>query len=162
MEHDIPFGNFNRENGTTFLDFPLFLGIFQWDEPTKRVPFTAEPEIPEILTKWKAPEVWETNAEIPYWWRVTTQVWIVLLIGWRFALLTNQKNYPDLGSVAPSVWNFCTCFSDINFTGKAAVVWRNVGRFLRSLSLPLFSPALRHVPSVPFQLLNLRFTSIAN
>ena len=57
MEHDIPFGNTNRENGTTFLDFPLFLGIFQWDEPTKRVPFTAEPEIPEILTKWKAPQV---------------------------------------------------------------------------------------------------------
>ena len=57
MEHDIPFGNSNRENGTTFLDFPVFLGIFQWDEPTKRVPFTAEPEIPEILTKWKAPQV---------------------------------------------------------------------------------------------------------
>ena len=55
MEHEIPFGNSNRENGPTFLDFPLFLGIFQWDEPTKRVPFTAEPEIPEILTKWKAP-----------------------------------------------------------------------------------------------------------
>ena len=54
MEHDIPYGNSNRENGTTFLDFPLFLGIFQWDEPTKHVPFTAEPEIPEILTKWKA------------------------------------------------------------------------------------------------------------
>ena len=57
MEHDIPFGNSNRENGTTFLDFPLFLGIFQWDEPTKRVPFTAGPEIPEILTEWKAPSV---------------------------------------------------------------------------------------------------------
>ena len=57
MEHDIPFGNSNRENGTTFLDFPLFLGIFQWDEPTKRVPFTADPEIPELLTKWKAPNV---------------------------------------------------------------------------------------------------------
>ena len=57
MEHDIPFGNSNRENGTTFLDFPLFLGIFQWDEPTKGVPFTAEPEIPEILTKWKAPVI---------------------------------------------------------------------------------------------------------
>ena len=57
MEHDIPFGNSNQENGPTFLDFPLFLGIFRWDEPTKRVPFTAEPEIPEILTKWKAPSV---------------------------------------------------------------------------------------------------------
>ena len=55
MEHEIPFGNSTRENGTTFLDFPLFLGIFQWDEPTKRVPFTAEPEIPEILSKWKVP-----------------------------------------------------------------------------------------------------------
>ena len=55
MEHDIPFGNSNRENGTTFLDFPLFLGIFQWNEPTKRVPFAAEPEILEILTKWNAP-----------------------------------------------------------------------------------------------------------
>ena len=57
MEHEIPFGNSNRENGPTFLDFPLFLRIFQWDEPTKRVPFTAGPEIPEILTKWKAPRI---------------------------------------------------------------------------------------------------------
>ena len=56
MEHDIPFGNSKRENGPTFLDFPLFLGIFQWDEPTKRVPFMAEPKIPEILAKWKAPK----------------------------------------------------------------------------------------------------------
>ena len=55
MEHDIPFANSNRENGPTFLDFPVFLGIFKWDEPTKRVPFTAEPEIPEILTNGKRP-----------------------------------------------------------------------------------------------------------
>ena len=27
-------------------------------------------------------DVWETSAEIPYWWRVTTQIWVVLLIGW--------------------------------------------------------------------------------
>ena len=57
MEHKIPFGNSSWENGPTFLDFPLFLGIFRWDEPTKRVPFTAEPEIPEILTKWKVPRI---------------------------------------------------------------------------------------------------------
>ena len=48
----------NRENGPTFLDFPLFPGIsFQWDEPTKRFPIFAEPKFPEILTKWKAPVV---------------------------------------------------------------------------------------------------------
>ena len=66
MEHDIPFGNSSRENGTTFLDFPLFLGIFLWDEPTKRVPSTAEPEIPEILTKWKAP-VYGTGFLLAHW-----------------------------------------------------------------------------------------------
>ena len=26
-------------------------------------------------------DVWETSAEIPYWWRVTTQIRVVLLIG---------------------------------------------------------------------------------
>ena len=26
-------------------------------------------------------DVWETSAEIPYWWRVTTRIWVVLLIG---------------------------------------------------------------------------------
>ena len=25
-------------------------------------------------------DVWETSAEIPYWWRVSTQVWVVFLI----------------------------------------------------------------------------------
>ena len=64
MEHNIPFGNSNRENRTTFLDFPLFLGIFQGDEPTKRVPFTAEPEIPEFLTKWKVPKLSELQISL--------------------------------------------------------------------------------------------------
>ena len=48
---EIPTG----KTGPLFLDFPLFLGIFQWDEPTKRFPFTTQREIPEIWTKWKAP-----------------------------------------------------------------------------------------------------------
>ena len=43
----------NRENGPTFLDFPLFQGIFQWDEPRKRFPFTAEPHFQGISIKWK-------------------------------------------------------------------------------------------------------------
>ena len=55
MEHKILFANCNWENGPTFLDFPLFLGIFQWDELTKHVPVTAQTEIPEMLTKWKLP-----------------------------------------------------------------------------------------------------------
>ena len=46
-----------------------------------------------ILSLWKQPtfgdattgflpnDIWETSAEIPFWWRVTTQIWVVLLIG---------------------------------------------------------------------------------
>ena len=48
MEHEIKFGaeSSNRENGPTFLDFPLFPEIFQSDEPTKRFQFSTEPTFP--------------------------------------------------------------------------------------------------------------------
>ena len=35
-------------------------------------------------------DVWVTSAEIPYWWRVTIQILVVLPIGWNF-LSTNQN-----------------------------------------------------------------------
>ena len=31
---------------------------------------------------------------------------------------TNQKHYPDLGSVASLAWNFYVCFSDVILWGK--------------------------------------------
>ena len=54
-------------------------------------------------------DVWE---EILYWWRDTTQIWVVLLIGWKFAS-TNQQHYPDLGSVTSQVLDVCARFSDV-------------------------------------------------
>ena len=45
--------------------------------------------------------VWEnsrgTSVEIPYWWRVTTQIWVGLLIG-SSKFSTNLKHYLDQGS----------------------------------------------------------------
>ena len=40
-------------------------------------------------------------------------------------------HYPDLGSDASSVWNFCARFSDVFFAGKPLVASPNVGCFLR-------------------------------
>ena len=37
-------------------------------------------------------DVWETSAEIPYWWRVTTQIWVVLLIGWSNFLSRHDQS----------------------------------------------------------------------
>ena len=42
--------------------------------------------------------------------------WLVMPRG-KFAP-TNQKHYPDLGSDASSVWNFCTCFLDLISQGN--------------------------------------------
>ena len=39
----------NRENGTTFSEFPFVPGIFQWDEPNNRLPFTSQLEFPGIM-----------------------------------------------------------------------------------------------------------------
>ena len=39
-------------------------------------------------------DVWQTSAEIPYWWRVTTQISVVLLIGWiKFPTLHDQTRH---------------------------------------------------------------------
>ena len=42
---------------------------------------------------WRCPrnDIWGTNAEIRYWWYVTTQIWVVLLIGWKLAS-SSQKH----------------------------------------------------------------------
>ena len=59
-------------------------------------------------------EVWERSPEIPYWWRVTTQIrcfWLIEVIFLYGA--TNQKRNPDLGRDMSLIWNFSTHFSDV-------------------------------------------------
>ena len=66
-------------------------------------------------------EVWETNTEISNWWHITTQIRVVLLIGYKSLVKftsTNQKHYPDLASDVSSVWNFCGHFSDVILRGN--------------------------------------------
>ena len=49
---------------------------------------------PPPAPKWL--EVLETRAEIPYWPRVCTQIWVVILIGWC-KFLTRQDQL-EMGS----------------------------------------------------------------
>ena len=49
-----------------------------------------------VVSPWN--DIWEMSAEIPYWWGVTTQIWVVLLIGWS-KFPTNKKLFPDLASM---------------------------------------------------------------
>ena len=86
----------------------------------------------------------EMTSEIPFWWRVSIQIWVVLLIGWKLAS-SNQKHYPDLEGDTLSSWNFCACFSDVISL---------VNKWGRSEMLAIFSGyiqrgsfAMRHCPS---------------
>ena len=74
-----------------------------------------------------------TSAEIPYWWRVATQNWVVLLIGWSH-FSTNQV----LGSDASSGWNFCARFSDVISQGNQWCV-ANCRLFSQAKVFPLSS-----------------------
>ena len=67
---------------------------------------------------------------------------------------TNQKRYPDPGSDASSVWNFCALFSDVNPNpkpfpggggGKPVIAAPNVGCFVRVLDRkPLLNLRTKH------------------
>ena len=77
-------------------------------------------------------DVWETSAEIPYWWRVTTQIWVVLLIGWiKFPTRPDQSEaLPRSGQWRVISMEFLRSFLRRHLAGKPVVASRNVGCFL--------------------------------
>ena len=77
--------------------------------PRKRSRHFAMPPLPPLL--FPANDVWGSSAEIPYWWRVTTQIWVVFVIGWS-ELSTTQKHHwalpsSDTSSVRNSILMTC-------------------------------------------------------
>ena len=79
---------------------------------------------PPLVSPWN--DIWEMSPEIPYWWHVTTQIWVLLPSDW-LKLSANQKH------------SFLRCY----FMGKPL---QNVGCFLRlppNQSLPLLHMQLQ-------------------
>ena len=77
--------------------------------------------------------VWGTSAEIPYWWRVTTQIWVVLLIGWSKLPSRHDQSeaLPRSGYWRVISMEFLSSFLRRHFAGKPMVTTRNVGCLLR-------------------------------
>ena len=65
-------------------------------------------------------EVRKTSAEMPYWWRVTTQNWVVLLIGWsKFPPgSANQKHYTQICVVTSRQYGISTIVPHRTFRGE--------------------------------------------
>ena len=49
---------------------------------TSDTPLRKQPTFHDATTGFPRNDVWETSAEIPYWWRVTTSIWVMFFIGW--------------------------------------------------------------------------------
>ena len=77
-------------------------------------------------------DVWETSAEIPYRWRVPTQIWVVLLIGWsKFPMWFGQSeatscaHFSDVISRGNQWWyhKVLAVFSGCSITMLAILTW---------------------------------------
>ena len=84
-------------------------------------------------TGFSANDIWETSAEIPYRWCVTTQVWVVLLIGWiKFPSWHDQSEaLPRFGWWCVISLEFLCSFLRCHLAGKSVLASPNVGCFLR-------------------------------
>ena len=90
---------------------PHFLCVWWWSSLKLLFSGLLHEEVTLVTQGLPSSFHWETCAEIPYWWRVTTRIWVVPLTGHGKSALTIQKHYPDLGSGTYSVRTFCAHFS---------------------------------------------------
>ena len=78
-------------------------------------------------------DVWETDAEIPHWRHVNTQIGVVLLIGWKFASTNQSEALLRSGQWCIISIKFLQSFLRHHFE-EPEVTWQNGGCFVRPLS----------------------------
>ena len=101
--------------------------ILWWNEIVKGFSLTGEGDPPN--------DVRETRVEIPYWWHVTTQIWVVLLIGraaWEI-WFNQSETLPSSGKWRVISMEFLRSFLRLHLAGKPVVASPNVDCFLRLL-----------------------------
>ena len=85
-------------------------------EGLEQVRVRKQPTFRDATTGFPRNDVWQTSAEISFWWRDRPKGQCFWLAEKNSS--TNQKHYPDTGSDASLVWNFCFRFSDVISRGN--------------------------------------------
>ena len=77
-------------------------------------------QVDSSLRKQLTFDVWETSAEIPYGWCVTTQIWVMLLIGWiKFIMRHDQSEaLPRSGKWWHHQYGISALVSQASFSGE--------------------------------------------
>ena len=116
--------------------------LVAWENTEKSCPFAAPPLVSRRNATWKM------SVEIPYWRRVTTQAWVVFLIGWsKFPLWHNQSEelprsgqrhvisngispvIPQISFRGGNLWWWCKIF----WLFSEALVWLHAFNLLKHL-----------------------------
>ena len=100
--------------------FPPFL-ITAWENSQH---FTRS----QLVSLWN--DVWEMRTKIPYWWPFSTQIWVVGLIGSKFAS-TKKKSTTRSGYWHVISTEFLHSFNRHHFAMKPVMASQNVTHFPR-------------------------------
>ena len=87
-------------------------------------------------------DVWETSAEIPCLWRVTTQSWVLSASDW---LKRHDQSITQICLVTRHQYGISALVSQTSFRGKPVVASQNVGCFLMLTFNPRFLFVLQRV-----------------
>ena len=125
------------------VSWDLFLGFYRQDfdcDNNLNGHLRKQPKSGDATTGFSAKWRLEMTAEISYWrHRVTTQIWVVLLIAIFPQLTTNQKHYPYQGICTSTVRNFCSHFTDVISQGNQWCCWKMSAVFSGYLTVFQFS-----------------------
>ena len=109
--------------------------FFEWwghENPTQNS-LRKQPKICNIKLPLVSPpnDVWEMSKEIPYWWRITTQIWVVLLTGWINHVARPIRSTTQIWVVMCHLYGISVLVSQQHLVRKPLVVSPNVCFFLR-------------------------------
>ena len=91
--------------------------------------------MPPVTCSWN--DIQETSAEIPHWWRVTTQIWVMLLTR-VVNLLQPIRSNTKIWVVTCHQYGISVLVFRCQFVGKSVVALQNFGYF-PGLSEPTFA-----------------------
>ena len=98
--------------------------FFEWwghENPTQNS-LRKQPTICNINLPLVSPpnDVWEMSKEISYWWRITTQIWVVLLIGWINHVAWPIRSTTQIWVVMCHLYGISVLISQTSFGGETS------------------------------------------
>ena len=113
---------------SSLLTVPNPRGPEQEFEVDIRFGLRKQPRFRDATLVYPRNDVWETSADIPYWWRVTTQIWIVSRRQYGISALVSQTSFRgEISGDVAKCQLFSQATSGFNLYSTRIQVWLCAG-----------------------------------